>query len=490
MATASSALSFAPSVVDHAQKFFIGGEWVDPSTSATLDVLNPATEEPIIAIALGAQEDVDRAVKAARKAFESFSTTTKEERITLLERVIESYEARMGDIANAISLEMGAPQGLAHGFQAPLGLWHFQQVLQALKDEPFEEKVGSSTVVYEPVGVVGMITPWNWPLNQISVKVGPALAAGCTMILKPSEIAPLSGLVVAEVLEAAGVPAGVFNLVNGDGPTVGAALASHPGIDMVSFTGSTRAGIEVARNAAPTVKRVAQELGGKSANVVLDDADLREVLSRDCAGVYVNSGQSCNAGARILVPEDRMEEAIEIAKEAAEATKVGDPSSEDTAIGPVVSQAQFEKVQRLIQSAIDEGATIVTGGTGRPEGLEHGYFVKPTVVANVTNEMTIAREEIFGPVLTLTAYRDEDEAVRIANDTAYGLSGYVSSADPERARKIARKLRTGMVHVNGAPLAVDVPFGGYRQSGNGREFAGWGLREYLEAKTIYGDNDA
>jgi aldehyde dehydrogenase (NAD+) len=488
MATASSTLGFAPSVVDRAQKFFIGGEWVAPSTSATVDVINPTTEEPIIALSLGAQADVDRAVAAARQAFESFSMTTKEERIALLERVISAYEARMGDLANVVSLEMGAPMSLAEGFQVPLGLWHFQQALEALRSEEFEERVGSSTVVYEPVGVCAMITPWNWPLNQISVKVGPALAGGCTMVLKPSEIAPLDGLIVAEVMETAGVPAGVFNLVNGDGPTVGAALASHPDVDMVSFTGSTRAGIEVARAAAPTVKRVAQELGGKSANIVLDDADLREALARDCAGVYVNSGQSCNAGARILVPADSMDEAIEVAREAAEGVKVGDPSEADTTIGPVVSQAQYEKVQRLIQSALDEGATLVIGGPGRPEGREKGYFVRPTVFANVTPEMTIAQDEIFGPVLTLTAYRDEDEAVRIANQTSYGLSGYVSSADHERATKVARKLRTGMVHVNGAPLAVDVPFGGYKQSGNGREFGPWGLREYLEAKTIYGDN--
>lgn len=489
MATASSTLSFAPSVVDHAQKFFIDGEWVAPSTAATVDVINPSTEEPILALSLGAQADVDRAVEAARKAFWSFSTTTKEERIVLLERVIAAYEARMEDLATVVSLEMGAPVSLSQAFQVPLGLWHFQQALEALKTESFEERVGTSTVVYEPVGVCAMITPWNWPLNQISVKVAPALATGCTMVLKPSEIAPLNGLIVAEVMEAAGVPRGVFNLVNGDGPTVGAALASHPQVDMVSFTGSTRAGIEVARAAAPTVKRVTQELGGKSANIVLDDADLREALGRDCAGVYVNSGQSCNAGARILVPSDAMDEAIEVAREVAEATKVGDPRDPETSIGPVVSLAQYEKVQRLIQSAIDEGATLVVGGPGRPTDCEKGYFVRPTVFANVTPDMTIAKEEIFGPVLTLTAYRDEDDAVRIANETNYGLSGYVSSADHERAARVARRLRTGMVHVNGAPIAVDVPFGGYKQSGNGREFAGWGLREYLEAKTIYGDND-
>jgi aldehyde dehydrogenase (NAD+) len=483
----SQPLALVASAAEHAQKFYIDGAWVDPATSATLDVINPATEQSVATIALGTEEDVDRAVQAARRAFETFSQTTREERVELLKAITAAYKARIEDIAQAVSLEMGAPINLARAAQAPAGLGHLLQTTKALADWEFEEQVGSTTVVYEPVGVCAFITPWNWPLNQIAAKVAPALAAGCTMVLKPSEIAPLNAVIFAEVMDEAGVPAGVFNLVHGDGPTVGAAMSSHPQVDMVSFTGSTRAGIEVARNAAPTVKRVAQELGGKSANIVLDDADLESALGRDVCGMYVNSGQSCNAGARILVQQDQMDAAVEIAKAAAESVSVGAPESEQTAVGPVVSQAQYEKIQRLLETAIDEGATVVTGGPGRPEGLETGYFVRPTVLAGVTNDMTIAREEIFGPVLTLIAYADEDEAVRIANDTPYGLSGYVSSGDLDRARAVARRLRTGMVHLNGAPLRQDVPFGGYKQSGNGREFGGHGLREFLEAKSIYGD---
>jgi aldehyde dehydrogenase (NAD+) len=475
-------------IADHTLKFFIDGEWVDPRSTDTLDVINPATEQPIATIALGGPADVDAAVAAADRAFVTFSRTSKEERVALLESVIDVYKAHIGEIARIVSLEMGAPLALAQGAQAPAGLGHLMATLAALKSRDFEERVGTTTVVYEPVGVCALITPWNWPLNQIGAKVAPALAAGCTVVLKPSEIAPLNAIAFAQVLEEAGVPAGVFNLVQGDGPTVGTALSVHPGIDMVSFTGSTRAGIAVAGNAAPTVKRVAQELGGKSANIFLDDADLATHLARDVAGLYVNSGQSCNAGARMLVPAEKMDEAIRIARETTEQVSVGDPQEEGTAVGPVVSQAQFEKVQRLIQTAIDEGADVVVGGPGRPEGIEQGYFVRPTVLAGVTNDMTIAQQEIFGPVLTLIAYRDEDEAVQIANETNYGLAGMVSSADPERARRVARRLRTGMVHVNGAPLTTDAPFGGYRQSGNGREFSRWGLDDFLEAKSIYGDN--
>ena len=474
----------------HAEEFYIDGKWVKPLSKERLPVLNPATEEPIATIALGNREDVDRAVAAARKAFDTYSTTTREERIALLEKVIAEYKKRMPEIAAVTSQEMGAPKGLANGAQAPAGLGHFMMTLDALKKFEFEEKLGTTTVVYEPVGVVGMITPWNWPLNQIGAKVAPALAAGCTMVLKPSEIAPLNALVVAEALEAAGVPAGVFNLVNGDGPTVGAALASHPEIDMVSFTGSTRAGIDVAKNAAPTVKRVAQELGGKSANIVLDDADLEQVIRRDIAMVCVNSGQSCNAGARILVPMSKMAEAAKIAEAAAQAIRVGDPQKDDTAIGPVVSDKQWEKIQRLIKSGIEEGAKLVAGGPGRPEGFEKGYYVRPTVFTDVRNDMTIAREEIFGPVVTIIGYKDEDDAVRIANDTVYGLSGYVSSKNLDRARRVARRIRTGMVHINGAGLDIRAPFGGYKQSGNGREFASHGLREFLEAKSIFGHQSA
>lgn len=488
MPDAQTPTTEASSVLENANRFYIDGEWVDPSSSRTLEVINPATEQPIASITLGDEADVDRAVAAARSAFESFSQTTSKERIALLTRVIEVYKSRMSDIAAVVSQEMGAPVTLAQGAQAPAGLGHLMATLEALKAESFEERIGTTTVVYEPVGVCGFITPWNWPLNQIAAKVAPALAAGCTMVLKPSETAPLNAILFAEVLDEAGVPAGVFNLVNGDGPTVGTALSMHPEVDMISFTGSTRAGIEVAKNAAPTVKRVAQELGGKSANILLDDDSLEPALARDVAGMYVNSGQSCNAGSRMLIPQTRMEEAIRIAREVTENVIVGSPDEESTAVGPVVSAAQFKKVQALIEKALEEGATLVAGGPGRPDGVQSGYFVRPTVFADVTNDMTIAREEIFGPVITLIGYKDEDDAVRIANDSLYGLAGMVSSSDPERARKVARRMRTGMVHVNGAPLTADAPFGGYGQSGNGREYAAHGLREFLEAKSIYGDN--
>lgn len=471
-------------------KFYIGGEWVDPSTSDTLDVINPATEQSIGQIAMGGQADVDRAVAAAKKAFETYSLTTKEERIALLESIIAKYTERMGDIAAAISEEMGAPLGLANAAQAPSGLGHFMTMLEVLKNYEFEEDIGTSHVIKEPVGVCGLITPWNWPLNQIACKVAPALAAGCTMVLKPSEVAPMNAIVFTEILHDAGVPPGVFNLINGDGPSVGAPLSAHRDVDMMSFTGSTRAGIEVARNAAATVKRVAQELGGKSANIILDDADFAKSISRDVFGMCMNSGQSCNAPTRMLIPNARMDEAAAIAKAAAEQVKVGDPAAEGTVIGPVVSAVQFDKIQNLIQKGIDEGATLETGGTGRPDGLNVGYYVKPTVFSHVTNDMAIAREEIFGPVLSLIGYEDDDDAVRIANDTPYGLSGYISSADPERAKRVARLIRTGNVHLNGAPVDNNAPFGGYKQSGNGREWGAHGFEEYLETKAIMGYNAA
>jgi aldehyde dehydrogenase (NAD+) len=469
-------------------KFYIDGAWVDPLSSATIDLVNPSTEETIASVALGGQEDVDRAVAAAKRAFESFSRTTVDERIALLERVIEVYQNRSEDIAKALMDELGAPSGLAHQAQVPCGTGQFASALDALKNFQFEKKVGTTTVVHEPIGVCGLITPWNWPPLLIAAKVAPAVAAGCTMVLKPSELAPLNALIFAEVMHEAGVPAGVFNLVNGDGPTVGVALSSHPDVDMVSFTGSTRAGIEVAKNAAPTVKRVAQELGGKSANIILDDADLETVIPRDMGDVCANSGQSCNAGSRFLIPASRKQEAVEIAKAAAERITVGAPEEPGVQIGPLVSQAAYDKVQRLIQSALDEGATLVTGGLGRPENLDKGWFVRPTILADVTNDMSIAREEIFGPVITLITYEDEDEAVRIANDTIYGLSGFVSSSDHERAKGIARRMRTGMVHLNGTGLDFNAPFGGYKQSGNGREYAEWGLHEFLEVKSVFGDN--
>ncbi len=473
------------SLTENAHKFYIDGQWVEPATSEKLDVIDPATEQSICTIAMGGPDDVDAAVAAARRAFPSFSQTSREERVELLGRVIEQYMARAEDLATAVSSEMGAPPKFAAKAQVPAGVGHLMVAKGILEDFAFEEQVGSALVVYEPVGVCGLITPWNWPLNQIACKVAPALAAGCTMVLKPSEVAPISALILAEVLDAAGVPAGVFNLVNGDGPTVGVALSSHPDVDMMSFTGSTRAGIEVAKNAAPTVKRVAQELGGKSANIILDDADFEAAISRDVVGMCSNSGQSCNAGTRMLVPADRMEEAAAIARAAAERVRAG-TDGEGIQIGPVASQAQFEKIQGLIQQGIDEGATLEIGGPGRPDGVDTGYYVRPTVFSHVTNDMTIAQEEIFGPVLSIIGYRDEDEAVEIANDTPYGLSGYVSSGDPARAATVARRIRTGNVHVNGAGPDLNAPFGGFKQSGNGREWGEHGFREFLEAKSIFG----
>ncbi len=474
--------------MDHARQFYINGAWVDAKSTETIDVINPATEEVLETIAAGGVSDVNDAVEAAKAAFVTFSQTTKDERIALLEKIIEVYKTRIGDIADVVTAEMGAPAGLAKAAQAPSGLGHFMSTLAALKDYDFEEQIGTTSVVSEPVGVCAFITPWNWPLNQIAAKVAPAIAAGCTMVLKPSEVAPLNALIFAEVMDAAGVPAGVFNLVNGDGLNVGVPLSSHPDVDMVSFTGSTRAGIEVAKNAAPTVKRVAQELGGKSANIILDDADIAATVSRDMFGMCMNTGQSCNAGSRMILPAAKMEEAMAVAKATAEGIPVGDPTAEGIAVGPVVSEAQFMKIQALIRKGIDEGATLVTGGLGLPDGIEKGYFVKPTVFANVTNDMTIAQEEIFGPVITMIAYENEDQAVEIANDTPYGLSGYVSSADQGRAKDVARRLRTGMVHLNGAPLDNKAPFGGYKQSGNGREFGAHGIKEFLEVKSIFGGN--
>ncbi len=473
------------SLIEHAHEFYIDGQWVQPTTSNKLDVINPATEESICTIAMGGPEDVDAAVAAARRAFPSFSQTSREERVELLGRVIDEYIARAEDLATVVSAEMGAPPKLAAKAQVPAGVGHLMTMQGILKDFEFEEQRGSTLLVHEPVGVCGLITPWNWPLNQIACKLAPALAAGCTMVLKPSEVAPLNALILAEVLDAAGVPAGVFNLVNGDGPTVGTALASHPDVDMMSFTGSTRAGIEVARNAAPTVKRVAQELGGKSANIILDDADFEAAISRDVVGMCTNSGQSCNAGTRMLVPQHRMEEAAAIARTAAERVHAG-TDGEGIQIGPVVSEAQFEKIQGYIQKGIEEGAKLEIGGPGRPDGVSTGYYVQPTVFSHVTNDMTIAREEIFGPVLSIIGYADEEEAIRIANDTEYGLSGYVSSGDHQHAVDVARQIRTGNVHVNGAGPDFNAPFGGYKRSGNGREWGEDGLQEFLETKAILG----
>ena len=469
-------------------KFYIDGQWVDPVGTATMDVINPATEKPIGKISLGSAEDVDRAVAAAKAAFESFSQTTKQERVELLEKIIEVYKERIGDLAGTISQEMGAPTKLANAAQAPAGLGHFMTTLEVLKSYEFEEDIGKVRVIREPAGVCGFITPWNWPINQIACKVAPAIAAGCTMVLKPSEVAPLNAGIFTDILDVAGVPRGVFNLVNGDGPTVGVALSCHPDIDMMSFTGSTRAGIEVARNAAPGVKRVAQELGGKSANIILDDADFAEVIARDMFGMCTNSGQSCTAPTRMLVPMSRMDDAAAIARAAGEKIMGGDPTADGTTIGPVVSEVQFNKIQGLIEKGIEEGAKLETGGPGRPEGLDAGYYVRPTVFSHVTNDMTIAREEIFGPVLSLIGYEDDEEAVNIANDTEYGLSGYISG-NSDRARSMARRIRTGNVHLNGARVSQQAPFGGYKKSGNGREWGRYGFEEFLETKAILGYNE-
>ncbi len=466
--------------------FYIDGAWIPPATPKALEVMDPSTERPIARISAGSAADVDRAVRAARRAFETWSRTSREERLAVLDRVIEAYRAHMDDIAEAISREMGAPMSLAKAAHAPAGLGHLMTARSVLASFPFVETRGTTRIVREPVGVCGLITPWNWPMNQIMCKVAPALAAGCTMVLKPSEIAPLSGLLTARILDEAKVPAGVFNLVNGEGPVVGAAMAAHPGIDMMSFTGSTRAGVQVAKAAADSVKRVAQELGGKSPNIILDDADFPKMVKIGVRACFSNSGQSCNAPTRMLVPRARLAEAVAIARDAAAAVKVGDPRTDGTVLGPVVSAAQFEKIQRLIRQGIDEGAELVIGGEGRPDGLERGYYVRPTVFSNVRNDMTIAREEIFGPVLSILPYEDEDEAIRIANDTPYGLSGYVASGDPERAWRVASQLRTGMVHINGAPVDRTAPFGGYKQSGNGREWGDFGFAEFLEVKAVMG----
>jgi aldehyde dehydrogenase (NAD+) len=472
-------------MVEHAREFYIDGKWVAPLSSETLAVINPATEEAIESIAMGGPDDVDVAVAAARAAFETYSLTTREERLALLDRIIEVYKGRAGELGEVISREMGAPLWMAQRAQAGAGLGHLLTARRVLAEFDFEEEMGTTLVVREPIGVCALITPWNWPLNQIACKVAPALAAGCTMVLKPSEVAPLNAIVFAEILDEAGVPAGVFNLVQGDGVNVGAPLAAHPDVDMVSFTGSTRAGVEVARAAAPTVKRVAQELGGKSANIILDDADLPSAITRDLTSMCNNSGQSCNAPTRMLVPEARMDEAAAIAAAAAEQIVVGDPTAEGSRIGPVVSAVQYDRIQQLIEKGIAEGAKVEVGGPGKPDGLETGYYVRPTVFSHVTNDMTIAREEIFGPVLVMIGYEDDDDAVRIANDTAYGLSGYISG-DPDRAREMARRIRSGNVHLNGAPGDMNAPFGGYKHSGNGREWGRLGMEEFLETKAILG----
>ena len=467
-------------------KFYVDGAWVDPIVPATLGVQNPATEEIFATISLGSAADVDRAARAARQAFATYAETTVEQRLGWLARIIDGFRARLPELARAMTLEMGSPITFATERQATVALFHFEEAARVLETFEFEERMGPGIVRQEPIGVCGLITPWNWPLNQVASKVAPALATGCTVVLKPSEIAPLSAMLLAEIIHDSGLPAGVFNLVNGDGPSVGEAIASHPEIDMVSFTGSTGAGIRVATLAAPTVKRVAQELGGKSANIILPDADLRAAVIQGVHACYTNAGQNCQSPTRMLVHQSQREAAFEAARVAVASIRLGDPLLPETTMGPVVSQSQFDKVQKLIQSGIDEGATVVAGGPGRPAEINRGYFVQPTVFGDVTPQMTIAREEIFGPVLSILNYTTEDEAIEIANDTPFGLAGFVQSTDPERARKVANRLRAGRVYFNGAPFDRSLPFGGYKQSGNGREFGLYGFREYLEVKALLG----
>lgn len=467
-------------------KFYINGQWVDAVTPASIDVINPATEEVCAVISNGSAADVDLAVSAARRAFESFGFSSRDERIELLEAIIAAYQARYQDLADAVREEMGAPAKLASQAQTGSGLGHLQTALAVLKSYDFTETLGNSTILKEPIGVCGLITPWNWPLNQITCKVAPALAVGCTMVLKPSEVAPLSGYVFSEILDEAGVPAGVYNMVNGDGAGVGTALSSHPDVDMMSFTGSTRAGSLVAQNAAPTVKRVTQELGGKSPNIILDDAEMESAVTFSVMRMFNNTGQSCNAPSRLLVPRALKEQVETMAKAVAEQVVVGDPTDPVSTMGPVVSQVQFDKIQGLIQVGIDEGATVVCGGTGRPEGLETGYYVRPTIFSDVNNDMTIAREEIFGPVLCILPYDSVDEAIEVANDTPYGLAGYVQGQDMERVQGVARRIRAGNIGVNGTAGDLNTPFGGYKQSGNGREWGPHGFSDYLEIKAVSG----
>jgi aldehyde dehydrogenase (NAD+) len=470
----------------HDAKFYIDGKWVAPAVANTFDVINPATEEPAGQISLGSNADVDLAVAAARRAFPEYSATTRAQRLRLLRRIIKRFEERRDELAQAMTAEMGSPITFSHEVQTMNALGHFTEMVSVLKSYKFERFMGETLIRREPIGVCGLITPWNWPLNQVTSKLAPALAAGCTVVLKPSEIAPLSSILFAEILHDAGVPRGVFNLVNGDGPTVGEAISSHPDIDMVSFTGSTRAGVLVAKAAATSVKRVVQELGGKSANIILASADLEKVVPAGVLRCYTNTGQSCQAPTRMLVHRSQRDAAVLLAKRTAETVKVGDPQDPSTQMGPLVSKAQFEKVQGLIERGIQEGATLVCGGAGRPAGFNRGYFVRPTVFADVTPGMTIAKEEIFGPVLSMMTYDSEEQAIEIANDTTYGLAAYVQAGSVEDARRVAEHLRAGRVYLNGAPADRSVPFGGYKRSGNGREHGVFGFEEYLEVKAVLG----
>ena len=464
-------------------KFYINGSWIKPTSVEQIEVLNPATEEILGKITAGTKEDVDAAVKAASHAFEVYSDFSKDQKIAIFESIIKEYEARLPEMAEVISDEMGAPMWLSNVAQAASGLGHFKTTLNYLKSFEFEKDDDGFTLRKEPIGVVGMITPWNWPINQVSTKVASALAAGCTMVLKPSEISPFCAMLLAEILDASSLPKGVFNLVNGYGPIVGAAMSEHKSIDMMSFTGSTRAGIAVAQASAKNVKRVSQELGGKSANIILDDANIEKAVAAGVSHCFLNSGQSCNAPTRMLVSEKNYDLAVSVAKEVAEKTIVGDPKDENTRIGPISNKTQYEKILRLIQIGIDEGALLVTGGVERPQNLDKGYYVKPTVFANVTNDMTIAKEEIFGPVICLIKYSSEEEAIKIANDTEYGLAGYVQG-EISHATEVARQIRAGQITINGGNRENAAPFGGYKMSGNGREHGRIGLEEFLETKAI------
>jgi aldehyde dehydrogenase (NAD+) len=473
-------------MMDNTQKFYIRGQWVNPLAPNRCDVINPANEEVCAHISLGSEADVDVAVMAARDAFLSYGQTTRQERMAMFDAIIQEYKKRYDDLVQAVVMEMGAPITLARNAQVAVGLRHLETARAVLETFEFKVRVGNSQVYKEPIGVCGLITPWNWPLNQITCKVAPALATGCTMVLKPSEVAPLSGIIFAEIMDKAGVPAGVFNLVNGDGLGVGTALSSHPQVDMISFTGSTRAGSLVAQHAAATIKRVTQELGGKSANIILDDAPFEEAIQRGTTAAFINTGQSCNAPTRMLVPAEKLSHASKLAAEKMDAIVVGDPMRDVTTMGPLVSQVQFDKVQDLIQQGMDEGAELVCGGVGRPEGMPRGYFVKPTVFSHVDNQMRIAQEEIFGPVLSIIPYNSDDEAIEIANDSLYGLAGYIQGMDMKRVTSIASKIRAGNININGHTGDFYTPFGGFKHSGNGREWGAFGFEDYLEIKALSG----
>ncbi|MBP1881742.1 aldehyde dehydrogenase family protein [Sinorhizobium mexicanum] len=472
--------------MENAHRFYIDGKWVEPAGGTTSDLIDPATEKVYATVAMGSAEDIDRAVKAAREAFATYSRTTVEERIGLLQKIEKAFVKREREISETVTQEVGMPISVSSGFLLDWCKLHIAETIEILRRYEFSENLGTTTVYKEPIGVVGMITPWNFPIGQIFTKILPALATGCTMVLKPSQLTPLDGIIVAEILHEAGVPAGVFNLVNGDGRVVGEAISQHPDIDMVSFTGSTRAGIQIAKSAADTIKRVVNELGGKSANILLDDADFETAVENAVGNCFFLNGQACDAGTRLLVPRNRIEEATNIAVRVANGYVSGPPSDPSTTLGPVMNENQFKNVQKYIQSGIDEGAHLVAGGVGKPDGIDAGYFVKPTIFSDVTPEMTIYREEIFGPVLSISAYEDLADAARMANDTVYGLAAHVTGKDMDKVRQLSRELRAGSVYVNSPDFDPKAPFGGYRQSGNGRECGEHGFTEFLEIKAVVG----